>query len=169
MDKERYELEKKDEKLQEIASKLKFDPENPPKNINYRLLQEYEVPNWIHVEIIDNKESDMKEYGKGMRSRQRINYRDENDDFQEDPNDEDDGSELKRKRKRNMENITKKKKTDNDSENDKSSYINIDDEEYNDYSKSFSGKNNNKTSGTKMRIKLTNSTSNLKIGELFLI
>lgn len=160
MDKERYELENREGKIKEIMEKMKFDPENPLLNINYRLTQEYEVPNWIHVETLDHKDGEMKEYGKGMRSKQRINYRDDIDEF-----DDEENSEINRKRRRakNVDIQTpKKRRIDDESEEDRSSYINLDDEDYNEVSRSTSFKKM-KFSNTKMRINL-NSNSNLKIG-----
>jgi len=68
MDLERYTLEKKDEKLKEIAEKLKLA--SLPQNLNYRLMQEYEVPEWVtHVQ---NEEKKTEEIGK--RVTKRINY-----------------------------------------------------------------------------------------------
>ena len=59
----------------------------------------------------------------------------------------------------------KKRKLGEDQSEDKSgSYINLEDDEYNDLSKSYSAKVN-KVSNSKMRIKL-GSNSNLKIGKI---
>jgi len=171
MDKERYERENRDFKLKEIVEKLHLDPENISQNINYRLTQEYEVPDWIHVDNLDHKDAEMKEYGKGMRSKQRINYKDDADEFEEE---EDSDSELKKKRRRtrNKEDdsfaqngIRKRKLDDDDISQSITSQINLEDDDYIDVSKSYSTQNN-KPSNTKMRIKL-NSNSNLRIGIYF--
>ncbi len=170
MDKERYERENREVRLKEIYEKLHLDSEIPPQNINYRLVQEYEVPEWIHVATLDTKDNEMKEYGKGMRSKQRINYRDDEDEF--DNESEDSDSELKKKRRRgrapreesNLQS-NKKRKLDDDDEVSQSlnSHINLEDDEYVEVSKSYSTQNN-KPSNTKMRIKL-NSNPNLRIGK----
>lgn len=41
-------MRKKEERLEEIKSKLDLNEEQL-KNINYRLLQEYEVPEWVKI------------------------------------------------------------------------------------------------------------------------
>ena len=48
MDKERYIKEKKDERLKEIKKILNLNEEQI-KTINYRLLQEFEVPEWVKI------------------------------------------------------------------------------------------------------------------------
>ena len=50
MDKERYKNEIRDEKLKKIKLKLKENGMNDDvKNINYRLMQFYEVPEWVKI------------------------------------------------------------------------------------------------------------------------
>jgi len=46
MDQERYALEKKDEQIAEITKKLGGTHQ---KYINYRLMQEFEVPEWVKI------------------------------------------------------------------------------------------------------------------------
>ena len=55
MDQARYIREKKDERLNEIKNKLNLTAEQL-KTVNYRLLQEFEVPEW--VKISKDKEED---------------------------------------------------------------------------------------------------------------
>ena len=57
MDKERYLNEKKEERLEEIKNKLNLNEEQL-KNINYRLLQEFEVPEWVKISKENEKEYD---------------------------------------------------------------------------------------------------------------
>jgi hypothetical protein len=62
-------------------------------NINYRLMQEYEVPSWIRVAESNDKNSNVVEtedkYGKSMRNKQRVDYKDdfEDEEFYEDSED----------------------------------------------------------------------------------
>jgi len=173
MDKERYERENREAKLKEIYEKLNIDPQNLPQNINYRLLQEYEVPEWIRFASSEQKE-ELKEYGKGMRSKQRINYRDDVDES--DNIEEDSDCELNKKRRRSRQpkdesnlQSNKKRKLNEEEEVSQSlnSHINLEDDEYAEVSKSYSTQNN-KPSNSKMRIKL-NSGSNLRIGILLIL
>ena len=50
MDKERYIAEGRDKKIKEIISKGKIEENKSLEDLNYRLIQEYEVPSWINVE-----------------------------------------------------------------------------------------------------------------------
>ena len=83
MDKERYLNEKKEERLEEIKNKLNLNEEQL-KNINYRLLQEFEVPEWVKISKENEKEYDKIEEveigGKEMRVRKHVNYKDDYDD-----------------------------------------------------------------------------------------
>lgn len=47
MDRQRYIEENKEEKMKEILSKLDKKANINPNNINYRLMQEWEVPEWV--------------------------------------------------------------------------------------------------------------------------
>ena len=70
-DKERYEEEKKEACMQEIKEKF---GEQQHKHVNYRLMQEWEVPDWVKHEPQTIKE---EEHGLlGKRERKRINYAD---------------------------------------------------------------------------------------------
>ena len=100
MDEERYVLENREEKLNEIKTKLNLDNE-AIKQVNYRLLQDYEVPDW--VKISKEEQYDKIEYENGeknMRIRKQVNYKDDYDDDFNSDSDEDSKS-LKKKRKRN--------------------------------------------------------------------
>jgi len=79
MDQQRYREEKKDEKLREIMHRTGKKHENIDQ-INYRLMQEWEVPEWVKV----NKPEDnlMEDYGLGKRQRKQVNYFEEFTDNQ---------------------------------------------------------------------------------------
>ena len=47
-----------------------------PANINYRLLQEWEVPEWIKIKPEDPNRV-IQEFGQGKRQRKQVNYNDE--------------------------------------------------------------------------------------------
>jgi len=83
MDQERYLNEKREERLEEIKNKLNLNEEQL-KNINYRLLQEFEVPEWVKISKENEKEYDKIEEveigGKEMRVRKHVNYKDDYDD-----------------------------------------------------------------------------------------
>lgn len=69
MDKERYVEEKKDMIMNEIMERVSVVH---PKHINYRLMQEYEVPDWVKIKPKMVKDEDIGMLGK--RERKRINY-----------------------------------------------------------------------------------------------
>jgi superfamily II DNA/RNA helicase len=88
MDQERYEREKKDERLNEIKNKLDLTEEQL-KSVNYRLLQEFEVPEWVKISKDNDKDFEKIEEveigGKEMRVRKHVNYKDDfDDDFLDD-------------------------------------------------------------------------------------
>ena len=103
MDKERYIREKKDERLKEIQEKLGLTDEQM-KNINYRLLQEYEVPEWVKISKEKEKEAERVEHveigGKEMRVRKHVNYCEDYDGDFYDGSVSEDRSNLHRKRKK---------------------------------------------------------------------
>ena len=123
MDKERYIKEKKDERLKEIKKTLNLNDEQI-KAINYRLLQEFEVPEWVKISKENEKEYDKIEEveigGKEMRVRKHVNYKDDyDDDFFDDSISERSNLHKKRKKDNNsisgidsfeMENRSNKKK-----------------------------------------------------------
>lgn len=45
-------------------------------NVNYRLLQDWEVPEWIKVKP-DDPNKLIEEFGMGKRQRKQVNYNDE--------------------------------------------------------------------------------------------
>ncbi len=72
IDQERYLRENRDEIIKEMQKKLNL--ETLPKNINYRLMQDYEVPVWVKsIPAPDEK----KETISGKRVRKKINYADD--------------------------------------------------------------------------------------------
>jgi ATP-dependent helicase STH1/SNF2 len=105
MDKERYESENRDEKIKEIMERIIFPDNMNLKTINYRLMKDYEVPDWIRVKKIDEKEEMMKDFGKGMRIKAKVNYKDDFDDDQLDEIFDEEESEEDGKRKRSRRSI----------------------------------------------------------------
>ena len=103
MDQERYKREKKDEKLKEIKEKLNLTDEQI-KNVNYRLLQEYEVPDWVKITKEKEKEIDRIDHveigGKEMRVRKRVNYCEDYDGDFFDGSMSEERSHLQKKRKK---------------------------------------------------------------------
>lgn len=116
MDRKRYEEEGKEKKLKEIFLKSKIEENKKTEEVNYRLIQEYECPNWIHVDTFETKEDeDEIKYGKGMRKKANINYKDDNDDIDEESGE--DSFLRKRKRDKNEDNYSSKKnRMDNEEE-----------------------------------------------------
>lgn len=52
----------------------------PSEKINYRLIQEWEVPQWIEVKVEEPEvtlRNEMEQYGLGKRKRAEVNYREE--------------------------------------------------------------------------------------------
>ena len=92
MDKERYESEGRDDRIIEILKAHGRDYEEDTEinnKINYRLLQDYEVPEWVKINQPKKDKNSLKmdefiqEYGKGMRNKSKqINYKDDFDDNQ---------------------------------------------------------------------------------------
>lgn len=122
MDQERYEREKRDDRINEIVNYTKIDLSSV-KHINYRLLQEYEIPDWIHIkpEVVKEEET----MGKGMRQKSKVNYRLDNlfdeSEFLENDSSKEDESRLSRRKRRSttiQERSSKKRKIEsNDSQN----------------------------------------------------
>ena len=63
----------KEQKIKAIQEKLGF---TNARNVNYRLMQEYEVPDWVRVRP-QEQDVAMEECGVGKRSRKTVNYNDE--------------------------------------------------------------------------------------------
>lgn len=162
MDKERYIAEGRDKKIKEIISKGKIEENKSLEDLNYRLIQEYEVPSWINVESFKEKEKIEENYGKGMRKKANINYKDEvdEDEFAEEGSDDNQSGKISKTK--NEETLLSKKRR-NDVDDSKSSDANFDEEDFNDYSNSVIYKNG-KARNMKMRINL-NSDSVLISGK----
>ena len=103
MDQERYIKEKKEERLKEIQERLNLTDEQI-KNVKYRLLQEYEVPDWVKITKEKEKEAERVEHveigGKEMRVRKHVNYCEDFDADFYDASISEDRSNLQRKRKK---------------------------------------------------------------------
>ena len=78
IDQQRYVEEHKEERMQEIARRLGDRKGVNINNINYRLLQEWEVPGWIRAKPEDTNKFAVEFMGK--RQRKQVNY---NDDISE--------------------------------------------------------------------------------------
>ena len=72
MDDEMGIREGKEEKLKEILARNP-DIKNIDK-INYRLIQEWEVPAWIKIKPVDKEEEEMDIINLGKRQRTNLNY-----------------------------------------------------------------------------------------------
>jgi len=73
MDQKRYKEEKKDEVMRVIEKRYEEMGKPFNKNlINYRLIQEWEVPSWIRAE--PEQFDSGAEYGQGKRLRKQVNY-----------------------------------------------------------------------------------------------
>jgi hypothetical protein len=178
LDKKRYEEEGKEAKLKEILLKSKNEENKKKEQINYRLIQDYECPTWIHGEDFHKEEEEEIRYGKGMRKKANINYKDDNEDFENDNENDSDEDSLLKKRKRDNNNnnnnsnsnskfdndfLLKKRRIDvGDDINSKSSLMNNDnDNEYDDVyenSNSIIVRNNKNSTSTKMRINLESNS-----------
>lgn len=83
MDQERYLLEGKEARLQEIYEYWQNDhnkkslPFPNLQNVNYRLIQEYEVPEWIKKNSKAEDPKEVEELGAGKRQRKTVNYNEE--------------------------------------------------------------------------------------------
>ena len=141
MDQERYIREKKQERLDFLQKKLELNDEQI-KNINYRLLQDFEVPEWVKITKEKEKEFDKIEEveigGKEMRVRKHVNYRDDfDDDFLEETYSDKSLLQKKRKKENSVSGIdsydmdsrsNKKKKNGSDTYSQKCDYSNFGDE-----------------------------------------
>lgn len=75
MDSERYERENFEERKRMVQSKLqgrKF-----PSNFNYRLIQDFEVPEWIQQSTKEAPAETLDEYGLGKRKRVEVQYKEQ--------------------------------------------------------------------------------------------
>lgn len=82
IDQDRYKEERKDERIEEIRRRYEKEGKQfNMNNVNYRLLQDWEVPEWIKVKP-DDPNKLVEEFGMGKRQRKQINYNDEMSDGQ---------------------------------------------------------------------------------------
>ena len=84
MDQERYIQEDKDSRLREIfdywqnEQQKKGIPIPNLQNMNYRLIQEFEVPEWIKKNTKpEDPDKFIQEFGAGKRQRKTVNYSEE--------------------------------------------------------------------------------------------
>lgn len=84
LDQERYIVEGRDRRVQEIFNFMEKEhakrgvpmPHINPANINYRLTQDWEVPDWIRTKPEDPDKL-VIDFGSGKRQRKQINYNEE--------------------------------------------------------------------------------------------
>jgi SNF2 family DNA or RNA helicase len=94
MDLERYEKENKEDKERDLLDRYGEDPDTT-KQMNYRLVQEHEVPEWIAIKPPKEEEVVLGD-GKRMRKKDKVDYFEKN-------NVDDDSSQTSKKRKRKPE------------------------------------------------------------------
>ena len=82
MDKERYVRENRGERLKLIKEKKPAKAGLPDDKINYRLIQDWEVPRWIHDSVAEEIEEDPLTASLGKRKRNEVNYREQLSDTQ---------------------------------------------------------------------------------------
>lgn len=109
MDRKRYIAEAKEARLQHIKEKMNHD-DKTMKNVNYRLIQEFEVPEWVkcsnnkeeeansNIVGANNEEGVMR--GKGMRIHPNVNYREYFEDESNSDADSNNNSRMLRKKKK---------------------------------------------------------------------
>lgn len=85
IDQDRYVVENRDRRIKEIYDYMARDhakrglpmPQNfSPAHVNYRLLQDWEVPEWIRTKPEDPNKF-IQEFGAGKRTRKQVNYNEE--------------------------------------------------------------------------------------------
>ena len=76
MDQERYAFEGKQERLDEIKEKMPQWANRADDKINYRLVQEWEVPEWIDVRKEEEKQKSLQNAELGKRKRNEVYYSD---------------------------------------------------------------------------------------------
>lgn len=77
MDADRYKRENRDERIKLIKSKKPTKANLADEKINYRLVQTWEVPEWIQESVADEEVNPLQEYGLGKRKRNEVNYKEE--------------------------------------------------------------------------------------------
>lgn len=78
MDQERYAQEDKAQRLALIREKKPTKAHLPDEKINYRLIQDWEVPDWIHQSVEEEKVVDPL-LSTGKRLRKEVNYKEMSD------------------------------------------------------------------------------------------
>ena len=73
MDAERYATEERVQRIQMIREKKPHKAKLPDEKINYRLIQDWEVAEWIHQSVVEEKEVDPL-VSLGKRKRTEKNY-----------------------------------------------------------------------------------------------
>ena len=76
MDQERYGYEERGERLAEIREKMPKVAHRSDEKINYRLVQEWEVPAWIDVKKEEEKQKSLAGVELGKRKRNEVYYSD---------------------------------------------------------------------------------------------
>lgn len=76
MDLQRYNLENREGKLKEIGEKLKI-PTSQLGKINYRLIQEFEVPDWVKLETKPEENINFEGAEGSRRARKVVSYKEE--------------------------------------------------------------------------------------------
>jgi len=75
MDQDRYDSEDRMERIKLIKQNKAHKRDLPDEKINYRLIQEWEVPQWIRDSVVEDKEEDALMASLGKRKRNEVNYR----------------------------------------------------------------------------------------------
>ena len=78
MDQERYSVEDRQARIALIRERKPTKANLADEKINYRLIQDWEVPEWIHQSVEEEKKEDPLAY-TGKRVRKEVNYRDMSD------------------------------------------------------------------------------------------
>ena len=76
MDQERYAREDKQERIAMIRERKPQKAHLPDEKINYRLIQDWEVPEWISKSVEEEKKEDPMLY-MGKRNRKEVNYKEQ--------------------------------------------------------------------------------------------
>lgn len=75
MDQERYEREGQEERIKHVQKNLNLD--RFPSSFNYRLIQDFEVPEWIQQSAKEQVPEELGEFGLGKRKRAEVTYKEE--------------------------------------------------------------------------------------------
>ena len=75
MDEERYQKENRSERIKLIKEKKPQKANLSDDKINYRLIQDWEVPDWICDVIAEEVKEDPATVVLGKRTRKEVNYK----------------------------------------------------------------------------------------------